>query len=62
MITEAPGVESADAMTENKFKRKLSELKALFSEEGDGLKESPREATREVFEQEMPDTLGAGRG
>lgn len=49
-------------MTENKFKRKLLDLKAVFSEDGDGLKTILREVVQEVLEQEMTDTLGAGKG
>ncbi len=49
-------------MTENKFKRKLLDLKALFSEEKDGLKDILREVMQEVLEQEMTDTLGASKG
>ena len=48
-------------MTENKFKRKLLDLKAVFSEERDGLKDILREVIQEVLEQEMTDALGAGK-
>jgi transposase-like protein len=49
-------------MTKNEFKRKLSDVKALFSEEKDGLRNILREVLQEVLEQEMTDSLGAGKG
>ena len=48
-------------MTENKFKRKQLDLKALFSKENDGLKDILREVVQEVLEQEMTEAIGAGK-
>ena len=48
-------------MTENKFKRKQLDLKALFSKENDGLKDILREVVQEVLEQEMTDTIWRGQ-
>ncbi len=48
-------------MTENKFKRKHLDLKALFSKENDGLKDILREVVQEVLEQEMTEAIGAGK-
>ncbi len=51
-----------DAMTKTEFKRNLSDVKALFREEKDALKNILREVLQEVLEQEMTDSLGAGKG
>mgnify|MGYP001208084085 FL=1 len=49
-------------MTKRKCKRSLSDVKALFLEETDGLKGIIREALQEMLEQEMTDALGAAKG
>ncbi len=49
-------------MTKTEFKRNLPEVKALFSEEKDVLKNILREVMQEVLEQEMTDSVGAGKG
>jgi transposase-like protein len=49
-------------MTKHEFKRNLSDVKALFSEEKDGLRNILREVLQEVLEQEMTDSLGARQG
>jgi transposase-like protein len=49
-------------MTKTEFKRKFCDVKALFGEEKDALKEILQEVLQEVLEQEMTDALGAGRG
>ena len=54
--------EGRNAMTKTEFKRNLPEVKALFSEEKDVLKNILREVMQEVLEQEMTDSLGAGKG
>ena len=53
--------EGRDAMTKTEFKPNLSDVKVLFSEEKDALKNILREVLQEVLEQEMTDTLGAGK-
>jgi putative transposase len=49
-------------MTKIKSKRNSSNVKALFSEDVDLLKEIMREVVQEILEQEMTDALGAGKG
>ena len=49
-------------MTKTEFKRNLSDVKALFSEEKDMLKKILREVMQEILEQEMTDSLGAAKG
>ena len=48
-------------MTKIEFKRNLSDLKALFSEEKNVLKKILRAVMQEILEQEMTDSLGASR-
>jgi putative transposase len=57
-----PPNEGRNAMTKREFKRNLSDVKALFSEEKDAIKDIVREALQEVLEQEMTDVLGAEKG
>ncbi len=54
--------EGRNAMTKTEFKRNLPEVKALFSEEKDVLKNILREVMQEVLEQEMTDAVGAAKG
>lgn len=49
-------------MTKSEFKRKLPDVKALFSEQQDLLKQMLREVMQEMLEQEMTDALGAAKG
>ncbi len=49
-------------MTKSEFKRNLSDVKALFSQEKDVFKNILREVLQEVLEQEMTDSLGAEKG
>jgi len=49
-------------MTRTEFKRKFPDVKALFSEQQDLLKEIFREVMQEILEQEMTDVVGAAKG
>ena len=49
-------------MTKTEFKSNLLDVKALFDEEKDALKNILREVLQEVLEQEMTDSLGACKG
>lgn len=49
-------------MTKTEFKSNLLDVKALFDEEKDALKNIVREVLQEVLEQEMTDSLGACKG
>src|SRR5512138_1629551 len=50
------------AMTRSEFKRNLPDVKALFSEQADLLKNLMKEALQEILEQEMNDSIGAAKG